>query len=97
MSINIMCNYSDKSCGTCKFFQCDDKPINCDSALAYDGYQEGICTCKNGVNYGRGRIGICDSSGASQCYEKLKLEETATQKAAKSIVTKAILKAIFKI
>ena len=97
MGINSMCKYSDKSCGTCKFFQCEDKPANCGSALAYEGYPEGICTCKTGVNYGQGMIGIYDSSGASRCYSKLKFEDTATQKAAKSIAAKAVLKALFKI
>lgn len=98
MSINIMCDYSRKSCGTCKYFQCDDKPEKCGSALVYSGcYQEGICICKTGEYYGQGMIGIYDAPVTSKCYEKLKFEDTATQKAVKSIATKAILKAIFKI
>lgn len=97
MSINVMCNYRDKSCGTCKYFQSEDKPANCGSALVYDGFVEGVCTCKTGVNYGQGMVSISDSSGASRCYQKLTFEDTTTTKVAKSIATKAILKAIFKI
>lgn len=96
MGIDIVCYYKDKSCGTCKYFQSENKPLNCGSALSYDGL-DGVCTCKTGVNYGQGTVCVTDSSGASRCYQKLKLEDTTTTKAAKSIAKKAILKAIFKI
>lgn len=86
-----------KTCGTCKYFQCDVTPTKCGSALSYNGFcPNGVCTCQSGEYYGK-EIGIYDRPSFSGCYRKLILEDTATEKAVKSIAAKAILKAIFKI
>lgn len=94
MGFSQLCDYSKKSCGTCKYFQYGEgeKPTKAGSALSYSGFSDGICTCKTGVNYGEEYTSLYD--GPYSCYQKLIIEDTPEEKIIKT-VAKGILKTFF--